>query len=159
MLQKIQLLIEAHVPGVPGDAVYGTVRSAAYSFTISMIQTKGNYIAGAQSAALAAFATAIYALTVAFFNKLVSTGEWERAKTHGAFFVANVMTYIVTEFVGAKMAVSISVLYTGAPYALEYPGMKTPLFGLIPHGYDINLPSVRSIIPAQLANVVSTGTA
>jgi hypothetical protein len=138
MCQPVQTVLGTAIPGIPEDTVWGCVQNAIYSFTVSIILTNRNYIAGTKSALLAAVATIVYAFITALFAQFLnryfsiySNEKPDLTKTPESFFIASAVTYLVSEMGGAKMEIVPSLLATGLPYAIKNPSMQTPLFGTI----------------------------
>ena len=97
--------------------------SALYSFAICIVYTKGNYVAGCKSAALAAVATLIYAKIRENFSLLDQTES---------LFVSCTIIYLVGEKCCLHKFVP-SICMTLVPYAIFYQNKveKIPLFGII----------------------------
>ena len=131
--QPAQTTLESFIPGIPKDAVWGGAQNSVYSFTVSVILTKGNYIAGAKSALLAVIATVIYALIVAFFAQFPDSSGKKSDPTIPLelFFITSGATYLISEMAGPKIEVMISIFAAGIPNAIKYPVGQTPFFGTI----------------------------
>lgn len=125
LCQPLQTALEGHVPDLPKDIVWGGAKSVCYSFTVSIIVTRGKVEAGLQSAYLSALAAIIYALILAVMKKLINRESYK------PFFLSLGVVYLVSENVGPRLTFTTTLFATAFPNMLQKPKMQTPLFGII----------------------------
>ncbi len=107
----------------PKDTVFKGIVSVVYSFTATLIVTKGNYVAASKAASLALLATLIYSLTLSLFSEFVNSVE--------SFFLAvgTIACLIKTRQFQASW--SLSVLATLLPWTLRKGTLDAPIFGIV----------------------------
>jgi hypothetical protein len=114
VIARAQSFVDRYVPGAPKDAVWGMVKSSAWSFAVAIIITGGDLGAGRRSATLAALASATHTLMTVVFAKL--------AGSHTISFMAWGTGYLwISKALKVQVVPAVSLFATFIPYGLNPP--------------------------------------
>lgn len=138
-IQNYQRNLNSWVSGIPTDALWGATKSVLASFSVSILITRGNVLAGCKAGTLGCVASVVHTVVLTIAFKLCAALENDFITENWIYapHVVSLFSLFSSYLYGRKWGTSLfwTLPATALPYMItqhqEITRLSTPLFVIV----------------------------